>query len=67
MSILKDLARQRQLFARCPSCDGEFRLSEAGLFDATMPCRNGQRESGFRICPAQEIHEARPTGALGPS
>jgi hypothetical protein len=34
MSILKDLARQRQLSARCPSCD---RLSDATIFTQLPP------------------------------
>ncbi len=35
MTILKDLASRRDLWARCPHCDDEFRLADAGLFDAT--------------------------------
>jgi len=37
MSVLLDLQRQRGLFASCPSCEGEFRLVDALLFDATQP------------------------------
>lgn len=36
MSILSDLKRQRGLFAGCPKCEGEFRLADAVLFDATQ-------------------------------
>ncbi len=41
MSLLRDLRRQRGLLARCPTCDGAFRLARAGLFDATqaLPAR----------------------------
>jgi predicted Holliday junction resolvase-like endonuclease len=35
MSVLSDLQRQRGLYARCPNCEGEFRLADAGLFEAT--------------------------------
>jgi predicted Holliday junction resolvase-like endonuclease len=35
MSLLNELQNQRTLFARCPHCDEEFRLSSADLFDAT--------------------------------
>lgn len=35
MSVIGDLQRQRGLYARCPSCEGEFLLSRAPLFDAT--------------------------------
>ena len=35
MTILKDLANRRDLWARCPHCEDEFRLADAGLFDAT--------------------------------
>lgn len=35
VSLLSELQKQRRLFARCPSCDGEFRLADARLFDAT--------------------------------
>lgn len=34
MSVLSDLKRQRGIFASCPSCDADFRLSDAVLFDA---------------------------------
>lgn len=34
MSVLSDLRRQRGIFASCPSCDAEFRLTSAVLFDA---------------------------------
>ncbi len=36
MSVLSDLKKQRGIFASCPSCDAEFRLSNAVLFDATQ-------------------------------
>lgn len=35
MSVLSDLKKQRGLFAGCPSCDAEFPLANAVLFDAT--------------------------------
>jgi predicted Holliday junction resolvase-like endonuclease len=35
VSVLIELNRQRDLWVRCPHCDDEFRVAEAGLFDAT--------------------------------
>lgn len=35
MSLLKELSRQKKIYGRCPSCDEEFRIGEARLFDAT--------------------------------
>lgn len=35
MGILDQLRKERALFAECPSCHEEFRLSQARLFDAT--------------------------------
>lgn len=37
MSVLSDLRRQRGIFASCPNCEAEFRLTNAVLFDATQP------------------------------
>lgn len=34
MSVLSDLKKQRGIFASCPRCEAEFRLSDAVLFDA---------------------------------
>jgi len=35
MSVLTEIQNQRRLFARYPKCNGEFRLADARLFDAT--------------------------------
>lgn len=37
MSTLSDLLATRGLFVRCPSCDEEFSVRRARLFDATRP------------------------------
>jgi len=37
MSVLGHLRRQRGLYARCPHCEEDFRLSDANLFDGTKP------------------------------
>jgi predicted Holliday junction resolvase-like endonuclease len=34
MSVLTEIQKQRRLYARCPNCNGEFRLADARLFDA---------------------------------
>lgn len=34
-SLLEELQNERNLFTTCPSCDKEFPLSQANLFDAT--------------------------------
>jgi predicted Holliday junction resolvase-like endonuclease len=36
MTVLSHLQKQRRLFASCPNCEGEFRLADALLFDATQ-------------------------------
>jgi len=37
MTLLEELQKARDLFARCPHCEREFPLSKANLFDATKP------------------------------
>lgn len=37
MTLLEEMQKARDFFARCPKCDEEFPLSEAAVFDATMP------------------------------
>jgi predicted Holliday junction resolvase-like endonuclease len=35
MSVLSYLKRQKGLFASCPNCEGDFKLADVILFDAT--------------------------------
>lgn len=35
MGLTEELKRQKQIYARCPNCDKDFRLRDAKLFDAT--------------------------------
>lgn len=37
MELIDSLRRTRSLFAECPSCDGQFRLSDATLIDGLVP------------------------------
>ena len=37
MTLLEELQKARNLYVQCPSCDEEFSLKHADLFDATKP------------------------------
>ncbi len=71
MDLIEELSRQRQLYARCPRCDCEFRLSEARLFDATkkLPSyaiehlneqRDGLREGRRELAKRKQQAASRP-------
>jgi predicted Holliday junction resolvase-like endonuclease len=71
MSVLTEIQKQRRLFARCPNCDGEFRLADARLFDATrrlptyaLEClaarREQLKEERADLANRQESAKTRP-------
>jgi predicted Holliday junction resolvase-like endonuclease len=55
---LSDLLATRGLFVRCPSCDEEFAVQRAKLFDATRPLP--EYASAYLGSQRDELREATP-------
>ena len=56
MSILDDLRSAKGLYATCPSCQEEFKLRDANLFDATKPLPSSANE--YVINQKKDIKQA---------